>query len=154
MKRLLLIPLVFLLSACTVETASLLISGPQLAVTLERAKPYFWSSGWELRLVMRNDPECQRRHVLKPVGGEVVKVEVYNPARGALIFRQGKRWYVGSLKSCDLQTYDNPPELPGDLIGTFQVKGGEFRFVDDPEFLAKTGRSGTPTEADAKPAAK
>jgi hypothetical protein len=142
MKRLLLIPLILLLGGCTVETASLRVNGSQLAVTLERSKPYFWSSGWELMLVMRNDPDCQRRHVLKPVGGEVVKVDVHSPTPGALIFHQGKRWYVGSLKSCNLQTYTEPPEAPGDLVGSFQVKGGEFRFVDDPEFLAKTRTSG------------
>jgi hypothetical protein len=130
MKRWILLPLVVLLAACSAEPASYLIMGSEVALTVERTKPYFWSDGWDLSVVVRRNPECQRRYALKPAGSGV-RVEVYSPETGVYILRQNKRWYVTELKTCGFQAFKEPPPEPGELLGTFQEKGGVFKFVEN-----------------------
>jgi hypothetical protein len=122
--------LVLFVAGCAKEPAAYHISGSEIAITVERIKPNFWSSGWELDLIARQHPNCQRRHHLKPTKSDKVKVEVYSPQRGVFILRQAKRWYVTDLRTCDLQAFPDPPPEPGELVGTFMVKDGEFKFVE------------------------
>jgi hypothetical protein len=135
MKRWMLLPLVVLLAACSAEPASYLIAGSEVALTVERTKPNFWSDGWDLSLVVRRNPECQRRYALKPTSSNV-KVEVYSPESGVYILRQNKRWYVTELKACGFQAFKEPPPEPGELLGTFQEKGGVFKFVENKDKAA------------------
>jgi hypothetical protein len=118
------------LAGCKSETVSFLLAGSDAALTLERRKPYFWSEGWELDLVARNNPQCQRRHRLKPAGNGVFKVEVFMAEPTVFIVRQAKRWYVTDLRTCQLQQFKEEPPEPGELVGAFQVKGGVLRFVE------------------------
>jgi hypothetical protein len=129
MKRLSLLPLLVLLAGCSAEPASYQIATSEVSLTVERVKPYFWSDGWELSLVTRRSPDCQRRHRLKKSTGDNLKVEVYNPELGAYILRQGKRWYITELKTCAFDTFSEPPPEPGPLVGTFTEKDGVFKFV-------------------------
>ena len=92
MRRLLVPLLALLLSACAKDPAAFLIAGSEVAITLERIQPYFWSSGWELDVILRQHPNCQRRHHLRPTSGAKVKVEVYSPEPAVYLLRQGKRW--------------------------------------------------------------
>lgn len=117
-----------LLSGCRTEMATYAISGSEVAVTLERTKPYFWSDGWELVLIVRHDPACQRRHKLKHVTSEVVRMDVYSPRKGVFILNQAKNWYVTDLKTCAFQEFKSPPPVPGENVGVFRYKTGEFRF--------------------------
>ena len=117
-----------LLAGCSAEPAAYLISGPEVSLTLERIRPNFWTKNWDLSLVVRRDPECQRRYALKPTGGSV-KVDVFTPQPGVYILRQNSRWYVTELKSCGFEAYQEAPPEPGDLVGTFQQQGGVFAFV-------------------------
>jgi len=119
-----------LLAGCgQTETASFLLSGADMALTLERTKTSLWADTWELELVVRNNPECQRRHKLKDAADGSFKVEVYASAPGAFILRQNKRWYVTEVKSCRLQQFKDEPPDPGIPVGTFQAKGGVLTFV-------------------------
>jgi hypothetical protein len=111
------------------ETASFIIDGPETALTLERIHPYAWSSAWQLQLVVRRFPDCQRRHDLLPTSANTFKIELFMPTPGVFIMRQGKRWYVTDLKTCDLQAFKEPPPEPGMQVGTFVEKDGELRFV-------------------------
>jgi len=135
MKRWILSCCVVLLAACSAEPASYLIAGSEVALTVERTRPYFWSDGWELSLIVRRNPECQRRYALKPAGSNV-KVEVYSPELGVFILRQNKRWYVTELKTCGFQAFKEPPPEPGQLLGAFQEKGGAFKFVENKDKTA------------------
>lgn len=128
----LVLPLAALLAGCAKEPAAYRIPGPaDLSITVERVKSYFWKSGWDLNLIVRNSPVCQRRHVMKPTSGEVVKVDVYSPEPGVFILRQGKRWYVTELRECGFQAYQEAPPEPGELLGSFQAGDGVFKFVDN-----------------------
>jgi hypothetical protein len=131
-----------LLSGCSVEPASYLIAGSEVALTVERTKPNFWTEGWELSLVTRRNPECQRRYALKRTVGNNVRVEVYNAEPGVYILRQGKRWYVTELTKCGFDTFKEPPPEPGELLGAFQEEAGVFKFV------GPTEKGGKSTEAD------
>jgi hypothetical protein len=132
---LLLLP-ALLVAGCAKEPAAYHIAGSEIAITVERIKPNFWSSGWELDMIVRQHPNCQRRHHLKPTKSDKVKVEVYTPNRGIFILRQAKRWYITDLRTCSMETFPEPPPEPGELLGTFMVKDGEFKFVESKERAA------------------
>lgn len=136
MIRLLLGLLALSLAGCAKEPAAYEIAGPEIALTVERIKPNFWTSGWELDVIARQHPNCQRRHHLKPTKSEKVQVDVYTPARGVYILRQGKRWYVTDLRTCALETFKEPPPEPGELVGTFMEKNGAFKFVESKDRVA------------------
>jgi hypothetical protein len=110
------------------DTASLVIDGPDTAVTLERIRAYAWTSEWELQLIVRRFPECQRRHNLASASQDGFQMDLYSPAPGAFIIRQGKHWYVADLKSCALQEFKVPPPEPGIPVGAFIEKDGVLRF--------------------------
>ncbi len=131
MKRATLVLLSLLLAGCAKEPAAFLIAGNDVAITLERIQPYFWSTGWELDVILRQHPNCQRRHHLKPTVSAKVKVEVYSPEPAVYILRQGKRWYVTELRTCGFESFKEPPPEPGELLGVFQEKGGIFKFVEN-----------------------
>jgi len=136
MMRFILPMLVLLVAGCAKEPAAYQIAGSEIAITVERIKPNFWTSGWELDLIVRQHPNCQRRHHLKPTKSDKVKVEVYTPERGVFILRQAKRWYVTDLRTCAMDAFKEPPPEPGELVGTFMEKGGEFKFVESKERAA------------------
>lgn len=117
-----------LLAGCEIEPAAYLIDGGDHSLTLERRKPYFWSSGWELDLIVARHPDCQRRHALKKAGEKVI-VSLFLVEPGVFILKQGKRWYVTETRECRFQQYEEEPPLPGELLGAFRVKGGAFVFV-------------------------
>lgn len=131
MRWLVLVLASLVLAGCKSETASFLVAGNDAALTLERRKPYWWSDGWQVDLVARNNPHCQRRHKLKDAGNGAFRVDVYMPAATAFILRQGKRWYVADLKSCEMQQFKEEPPEPGELVGSFRVKGGVFKFIEN-----------------------
>jgi len=137
MKRCILLFSVLLLAACSKDPAAYMIAGSEVAITVERIQSNFWSSGWELDLIVRQHPNCQRRHHLKPTSGSSVKVDVYSPERGIFILRQGKRWYVTDLRTCGFDTFKEPPPEPGELMGTFREKDGVFKFVENKDRGAK-----------------
>lgn len=120
------------LAGCGSDTASFMVDGSDKAVTLERIKEFPWSD-WQLELIVRNNPDCQRRHKLKPTGSDALKVELYTPEPYVLIVRQGKRWYVAEMKTCQLQSFKEAPPEPGTLVGTFQEKGGVLKFAQNPQ---------------------
>ncbi len=126
-----------LLAGCTQEPAGFLIEGGNHSLTVERNKPYFWSDGWELDLIVTRYPECQRRHAMKKAG-EKVRVDLYRTPTGAFILNQGKRWYVAETKDCRMQQFEDEPPEPGEYLGAFRVKNDVFAFV--PASDAKNGK--------------
>ncbi len=102
--------------------------GAGTALTFEREKAYAWSN-WELAVVVRHDPDCQRRHALLTTSNDAVDVQLYMPERGVYIVRAGRRWYVTELKSCRLQAFNEPPPEPGPLVGTVEASDRELKFI-------------------------
>lgn len=119
-----------LLVACAKEPAGYEIDGGNHSLTIERNKPWPWSDGWELDLIVARYPECQRRYALKKAG-EKVRVDLYRIEPGVFILNQGKRWYIAETQTCRMQQYEEPPPEPGELLGAFRVKNGTFTFVPE-----------------------
>jgi hypothetical protein len=117
-----------LLAACIKEPAGFLIEGGNHSITVERNKSYFWSGGWEIDLIVTRYPECQRRYPLKK-SGERLRVDLYRTTTGAYILNQGKRWYVAETSECRMQSFEEAPPEPGEMLGTFRVKNEVFQFV-------------------------
>ena len=136
--RWLMLIVVPLLAACVTEPAGFLIQGGDHSLTVERRKPYFWSDGWELDLVVTRYPDCQRRYALKKAG-EKVRVDLYSPQPGVWILNQGTRWYVAETRDCQMQQFDEEPPEPGDYLGSFRVKNEAFGFVPNEE--GKNGKA-------------
>ncbi|HEX8989485.1 MAG TPA: hypothetical protein VF816_16125 [Rhodocyclaceae bacterium] len=138
------------LAGCgSTDTASLVIDGPDTALTLERTRDFAWSSDWQLQLVVRRFPDCQRRHNLASTAAATLKVELFSPAPGAFILKQGKRWYVTDLKTCDLQAFKEPPPEPGTPVGAFVERDGELRFVKAPAAPGTPSVPGAPVPQQA-----
>lgn len=148
-SRLTIAALVLLLTGCgSGERASFVIDDrytessfvfavADVAMTLERDKSYIWSDRWELNLVVRHNPDCQRRHRLDTAFDDGFKMDVYRADdRGVFILREKDRWYVTELKSCRLQKFKTPPPEPGELIGAFKYVKGVFTYVP----VGKLGR--------------
>jgi hypothetical protein len=125
------------LAGCESDGAAFAIDPPARSLSVTRHKAYP-GAPWELAAVIRNDPECQRKHRMKDVTG-TTKVDVYQPAPGAWILNQGKRWYVVELKSCGFEQFKEEPQQPGEVVGTFLVRNGRFVFepAAKPEGKAK-----------------
>ncbi len=137
-KLLLTLLAVPLLAACDIEQAPYLIDGGNHSLTMERSKPYIWSDGWYLDLVVARYPDCQRRHPLKKAG-EKVRVDLYKTQAGGFILNQGDHWYVAETRECRMQKYEVEPEEPGTYVGSFRVRNDTFSFV--PEDADKNGKA-------------
>lgn len=122
-----------LLAGCVKEPVAYLIDGGDHSLTIERNKPYFWSSGWEVDLIVARYPECQRRHALKKVRSEKLRIDLYRPEPNVFILNQGKHWYIAETGQCRMQIFEEPPPQPGEFLGSFRVKGGRFAFVPTAE---------------------
>jgi len=133
--------LVTLLAGCVKEPAAFLIEGGDHSLTIERNQPYFWSSGWELDLIVARYPECQRRYPLKK-SGDKLRVDLYKTTSGAFILNQNKRWYVTTTADCRMQEFTEEPPEPGEYLGNFREKDGAFAFVplEEAEPAAKKPR--------------
>lgn len=113
------------------DMASMPIQGSDHSLTLVREKPYAWSAGWDLAVVVSRMPDCMRRHHLKHMGEGAFKIEVFRTEQARWILHQGKRWYIADTESCLLQQFEDKPEQPGTLVGVFSEKAGELKFVQD-----------------------
>lgn len=138
MRALPLLAAVALLAGCESDGASFVIDGPARAVSVVRHKAYP-GAPWELAVVVRNDPVCQRRHRMKDVTGNT-RVDLYQAAPGAWILNQAKRWYVVELKSCGFEQFKEEPQQPGELVGTFLTR--DDKFVFEPVARAKPAAGG------------
>lgn len=123
------------LAGCESDGASFPIDPPARSLSVVRHKAYP-GAPWELAVVVRNDPVCQRKHRLKEVTGNT-KVDLYQAAPGAWILNQAKRWYVVELKSCGFEQFKEEPQQPGELVGTFQTRDGRFVFEPDTKAAGK-----------------
>jgi hypothetical protein len=127
------------------DMAYMAIQGTDHSLTLLRDKPYFWSDGWDLAVVVSRMPDCMRRHHLKHVGDGTFRMEVFRTPQARWVLHQGKRWYIADTDSCQLQQFEQPPEQPGDLVGTFDDKSGTLKFVQSPD-LKKVTESTAPAK--------
>jgi hypothetical protein len=141
MRLPLVLALAALLAGCgSTDMAAMPIQGSSHSLTLVREKPFMWSQGWDVAVVVARMPDCQRRHHLRRAGDGDFKMEVFRTPQETWILHKGQNWYVTETQNCQLQQFKEPPADPGTLVGVFQDKGGQFRFVQDPN-LGKAAAS-------------
>lgn len=136
MRLFLTLALSAVLAGCgSTDMASMPIQGSDHSLTLVREKPYAWSTGWDVAVVVARMPDCMRRHHLKHMGDGIFKVEVFRTPQARWILHQGKRWYIADTESCRLQQFEEPPEQTGDLVGNFDDRGGQLTFEQNPDLV-------------------
>ncbi len=140
-----------LAGGCRSDSASYMINGPELSLTLIVDQNYLWDDEWQLGLLTTRQPDCMRRHNLQPAPLDGLKLDVYQAADGAYIVKQGNNWYIAETKKCQLQRFKAPPPEPGELRGSFEFKDGKLTFVALPKPPAPPQAVATP--AGATPAA-
>ena len=111
------------------QHAAYLVAGPQHSLTLTRQQAFIGSE-WDTELIVAHFPECQRRYPMKEMVADAVKIDVYRTEPGVFILNSGKRWYVTETKTCRFEQFKEAPPVPGDLIGSFQVKDGTLEYKD------------------------
>lgn len=117
-----------LLSACgNSQQAFFNINDRGQSLTLIRDQAYL-GGPWQATLIVAGLPQCQRRYPLDESSTNKFRLDVYQPEPGVFILNAGKRWYVTELQYCGFQSYQVPPPEPGDLIGSFRVKGNELQY--------------------------
>ena len=127
-----------LLAGCKDESASMIFTGPDHALTLNARQPWPWSKGFELEVVMARQPDCQRRSRLGSAPSGEIRVEVFRPPEGVyaepiVILRQGGRHYAVSGRNCEMQPFGAAPQEMGARLGGFDREGGKLKFVAAPK---------------------
>lgn len=132
-RRVLAVLLFAVLAGCgDSQQAAYVMGNPNNSLSLVRQQD-FLGDDWTNEVVVSRFPDCQRRHLLKPSNSGNAKLDVYRAEPGVLILNQGKRWYVTTLATCQLQQYKDAPPEPGVLVGSFQAKDGELKYIDKEE---------------------
>lgn len=129
------------LAGCKDQSASMMISGPEHALTLSARQPYPWSREFVLEVVMARLPECHRRSRMDGASADEFRVDVFRPAEGVyaepiLLLQQGGEHYALSTRSCEMQRFSKPPTEIGSRLGSFALDGGELKFVAAPALRA------------------
>ncbi|MBI3140576.1 MAG: hypothetical protein HYZ19_01775 [Rhodocyclales bacterium] len=143
-----------LLAGCKHESASLVFTGPDHALTLSARQPYPWSKAFHLEVVMARLPDCHRRSRLAAVAADELRLEVFRPAAGAfaepiLVLRLGSRYYALGTGNCELQPFAAAPKEPGVPVGSFALAGGKLKFTAAPPPPAASAAAATLTAAPA-----
>ena len=90
---------------------------------------YAWDDRWQLKLVTTRMPDCMRRHDLAAAPLKRFRLDLYQPTSMVYILHQGAHWYVTDMQQCRLQVFDEPPPVPGRLLGSFLERKGALSFV-------------------------
>lgn len=130
LKRLLILALLPLLTACEYEGAAFLIDGRDQSISLVREQQFFWNDEVSQAIVVSRMPNCLRRYSIKSGVAGSVKMEVFEAGDMLWALKQGKNWYLAGTERCELQVWkDAPAEPPGRLVGTFTRKADRLQFV-------------------------
>ncbi len=117
-----------LAGGCRSDSASYMINGPDLSLTLIVDQGYYWDDEWQLGMLTTRQPDCMRRHQLTPAPLKGLKLDVYQSEPGLYILKERSNWYVAEMQKCLLQQFKTPPPLPGDLLGSFEFKDEKLVF--------------------------
>jgi hypothetical protein len=108
------------------------------SISLLREQRYLWSAEVEQMLVPARFPTCQRRVAIEPDSKNFTEMKLYQNDTYLFVAQQGTHWWAIGTEACQVQTFKTPPADPGDLIGSFQRKDGELKFVSlPPQAVAK-----------------
>lgn len=131
-----------LAGGCRSDSASYMIDGPEHSLTLIVDQSYFWDGEWQIGLLTTRQPECMRRHPLKPAPIQGFKMDVFQTLEGGYTVKERSNWYIAETQKCQLQQFKTPPVEPGDLRGSFEFKDGKLSFAALPKPVAPAQPAG------------
>ena len=152
MRKILIVLMSLMLTACVDDTASYYADGStgNHALTIHRAQKHFWSKDASVELIMQRLPECLRRIKLTEMPADDVEIELLSSGDNVWTLRAGKEAWQVETQTCT--QYPDVKGDGGDLIGVFRVDGGKLLF--EAAVLEPAGSDTTaPTQAPAAPAA-
>ncbi|WP_295996946.1 hypothetical protein [Rugamonas sp.] len=128
MRRIALLLLPLLLSACVEDSATYYVTADsnEHTLTLQREQPYFWSDDVAVRLVAARLPDCQRRFDLDTMTADDVEVELFASGDRVWTLRAGKQMWQVDTQTCQL--LPAPKGDPGQPLGTFKTDGERLVF--------------------------
>ena len=127
MRKMLILLVSLLLTACVDESASYYIDGSAHALTLRRAQNYFWEDQVTLTLIAARMPECQRRHVLALAPASEVDIDVFASGDGLWTLRSGQVVWQVDMQTCSVSQEAPQGEL-GARVGAFKLQNGKLVF--------------------------
>lgn len=129
MRKILILLLPLLLTACVDDSASYYVDGGagNHALTLHRAQEHFWSDEVNVELILSRLPDCQRRLVLAQMPADEVEIELYSSGDNVWTLRSGKQAWQVDTQTCT--QYAEAKGDPGDLVGVFRDEGGKLAFA-------------------------
>lgn len=127
------------LAGCVDDRASYQIDGRNSAVIVIRQQRWLWDKTAEMAVVAARLPDCQRRHKLGNIPLDATEAELYQPGSATYVLQLNKQLFLVETTTCEgfQKLTEAPPMGLGPKLGTFQVKDGKYRFVENPE-AAKT----------------
>ena len=152
MKLLAWLPLLLLvpLTGCENSGVSYMIEGDNNhSISLLREQNLPWGEV-EQQLVPARYPVCQRRVAINTDTKRFTEMKLYQNDTRLFVANQGSNWWAVGTEACKVQKFDAPPADPGDLVGSFQKKGGKIVFVPVPASAPVTSPVTSPATSPAK----
>jgi hypothetical protein len=123
------------LAGCENQAASFQDAGdPAPSLTLIREQRVLWDRNAAVAVVVARQPECQRRHAIKPTPPDNARIELYRAGEGRYLLKQAADWYLADAATCDLQPAAAPSaNAQAAAIGAFDRRDdGRLRFMPAP----------------------
>lgn len=123
------------LAGCVDDRASYQIDGRNSAVIVIRQQRWLWDKTAEMAVVAARLPDCQRRHKLGNIPLDDTAVELYQPGSATYVLQVNKQMFLIETTTCEgfQKLSEAPPMGLGSKLGTFAIKDGKYRFVENPE---------------------
>jgi len=121
MRRLLILLLPLLLTACARDSATYYVDkgSNQHTLSVRRQQDYFWNDNVRVTLVATRLPDCQRQIPLGDMLVDEVDLEVFAQPENRWSLRNGAQVWQVESQTCALVGEGGP--VAGEKVGTFKV---------------------------------
>jgi len=126
MRKILIVLLPLLLTACVDDSASYYADGPvgNHALTIHRMQKHFWSKQATVELIMQRLPDCLRRVELTEMPADEVEIELFSGGDNVWTLRAGQEAWQVETQTCTM--YPDVKGDGGELMGVFRADGNKF----------------------------
>ena len=125
MRKLAILALPLLLTACVRDSDTYYIDGREHSITVRMEQRYFWEKTAEMSLIANRLPDCQRRTALADVDLEGAEFDLYQADDTTYVLRGADQQWAVSAQTCEL--LDQVPG-GGQKLGTFKLEGEDVKF--------------------------
>jgi hypothetical protein len=149
MRKILIVLMPLMLTACADDTASYYADGStgNHALTIHRAQKHFWSKDSRVELIMQRLPDCLRRVELSEMPADEVEIELLAGGDNVWTLRAGKETWQVETQTCTM--YPDVKGDGGELLGVFRIEDGKLVYeaaVLEPAPAAATAPEAAPAQ--------